>query len=137
MASPAEKPNLPPWMIAQFDPRPERRASARLPVALLRLRPLRTLLVVPPSRLSRRSRRHRRDSRATCGGYLPRAAASRTHPFSVTYGAAMMPWAASCSWRRRCLGLAVLAKSFVPLALALPLMGGCAGDGVRSPCHYC
>jgi 4-amino-4-deoxy-L-arabinose transferase-like glycosyltransferase len=61
---------------------------------------------------------------ATCGGWLLYSHVAVTDiPLSVTYGAAMM-----LAWRGRlrlagiCLGLAVLAKALVPLALALPLL---------------
>jgi 4-amino-4-deoxy-L-arabinose transferase-like glycosyltransferase len=61
---------------------------------------------------------------ATCGGWLLYSHVAVTDiPLSVTYGGAMM-----LAWRGRlrlagiCLGLAVLAKALVPLALALPLL---------------
>ena len=61
---------------------------------------------------------------ATSGGWLLYAHVAVTDmPLAVTYGAAMMlAWRGWLRCAGVCLGLAVLAKTLVPLALALPLL---------------
>lgn len=61
---------------------------------------------------------------ATCGGWLLYAHVAVTDiPLAATFGAAMLlAWRGWLKWAGVSLGLAVLAKGLVPIALALPLL---------------
>ena len=61
---------------------------------------------------------------ATCGGWLLYTHVAVTDiPLAATFGAAMMlAWRGWLKWAGVSLGLAILAKALVPIALALPLL---------------